>query len=148
VKDAVAATKAAVEEGIVPGGGVTLLAAAEAIGTKGLEGDELTGALIVKKALVAPTRLLVENAGVDGGVVIDHIRQEAKGVGYDVLTGEYVDMIKAGIIDPAKVTRTALQNAASVAMMILTTEGLITDLPEKEEKGPAMPGGMGGMPEM
>jgi chaperonin GroEL len=145
VKDAVAATKAAVEEGIVPGGGVTLLAAAEAIALTGLKGDELTGALIVKKALVAPTRLLVENAGMDGGVVIDHIRSQPKGFGYNVLTGEYVDMIKDGIIDPAKVTRTALQNAVSVAMMILTTEGLVTDLPEKEDKTPPMPGGMGGM---
>jgi chaperonin GroEL len=146
VKDAVAATKAAVEEGIVPGGGVTLLAAAEAIETGGLAGDELTGALIVKKALAAPTRLLAENAGEDGGVVIDHIHQQPAGVGYNVLTGQYVDMIKDGIIDPAKVTRVALQNAVSVAMMILTTEGLITDLPEKEEKMPAMP--PGGMPEM
>ncbi|MFH1840868.1 MAG: chaperonin GroEL [Candidatus Shapirobacteria bacterium] len=145
VKDAVAATKAAVEEGIVPGGGVTLLAAAAAIKVDGLAGDELTGALIVKKALQAPTRLLVENAGMDGGVVIDHIRRQPAGIGYNVLTGEYVDMIKDGIIDPAKVTRVALQNAVSVAMMILTTEGLITDLPEKEEKTPPMPGGMGGM---
>ena len=143
VKDAVSATKAAIEEGIVPGGGVVLLTAAEQIETKGLTGDELTGARIVKKSLESPTRLLAENAGVDGEVVVAEIKKKEKGVGFDVLNGEYVDMIKAGIIDPAKVTRTALQNAVSVAMMILTTEGLITDLPEKEKGpsagGPAMP---------
>lgn len=134
VKDAVAATKAAIEEGIVPGGGVVLLRAAEEIDTKGLSGDELTGALILKKALEAPTKLLVENAGMDGAVVVAEIRKREKGVGFDVLSSQYVDMIKAGIIDPAKVTRTALQNAVSVATMILTTECLITDIPEKEEK--------------
>ena len=141
VKDAVSATKAAIEEGIVPGGGVVLLTAADQIETKGLTSDELTGAKIVKKALDSPTRLLAENAGVDGEVVVAEIKKKEKGVGFDVLNGEYVDMIKAGIIDPAKVTRTALQNAVSVAMMILTTEGLITDLPEKEEKTPGMPPG-------
>ena len=144
VKDAVAATKAAIEEGIVPGGGVVLLQAAKEIRTEGLVGDELTGAEIVKKALEAPTKLLAENAGVDGEVVVSEIRKREKGVGFDVLTGQYVDMIKAGIIDPAKVTRTALQNAVSVATMILTTECLITDIPEKEEK--KLPGGE--MPEM
>ncbi len=144
VKDAVAATKAAIEEGIVSGGGVVLLQAASEIDTKGLVGDELTGAEIVRRALESPTKLLAENAGVDGGVVISEIRKRGKGVGYDVLTGQYVDMIKVGIIDPAKVTRTALQNAVSVAMMILTTECLVTDIPEKEEK--KLPGGE--MPEM
>ncbi len=145
VKDAVSATKAAIEEGIVPGGGVALLAAAEAIETKGLKGDELTGTKIVKKALESPTNLLAENAGEDGNVVIANIKKKEKGHGFDVLKGEYVNMIKAGIIDPAKVTRTALQNAVSVAMMILTTEGLVTDIPEKEEPVPPMPqgGGMG-----
>lgn len=145
VKDAVSATKAAIEEGIVPGGGVALLAAAESIGMKGLKADELTGAKIVKKALESPMALLAENAGEDGNVVIANIKKKEKGYGFDVLTGKYVDMIKAGIIDPVKVTRVALQNAVSVAMMILTTEGLVTDIPEKEEKAPAMPpgGGMG-----
>jgi len=146
VKDAVAATKAAVEEGIIPGGGVILLAAADAIDTTKLKGDELTGAKIVQKALIAPMRLLAENAGEDGNVVVANVRKKGKGIGFNVLTGEYVDMIKAGIIDPAKVTRIALQNAVSVATMILTTEGLITDIPEKGEKVPAgggMPGGMG-----
>lgn len=146
VKDAVAATKAAIEEGIVSGGGVVLLRAAEEINTKGLTGDELTGAEIVKKALEAPTKLLAENAGINGEVVISEIRKKEKGVGYDVLAGQYVDMIKTGIIDPAKVTRTALQNAVSIACMILTTECLITDLPEKEKNSPA--GMPGGMPEM
>jgi chaperonin GroEL len=147
VKDAVAATKAAIEEGIVPGGGVVLLQAASEIETKGLTGDELTGAEIIKKALEAPTKLLAENAGVDGEVVISEIRKKDKGVGFDVLTGQYTDMIKAGIIDPAKVTRTALQNAVSVATMILTTEVLITDIPEKETPAGG-PGGVPPMPEM
>jgi len=145
VKDAVSATKAAIEEGIVPGGGVALLRAVDLIKTEGLKGDELTGAEIVKKALEAPTRLLAENAGADGSVVVANIKKKGKGVGFNVLNEQYVDMIKAGIIDPAKVTRTALQNAVSVATMILTTEGLVTDIPEKEEKMPPMPqgGGMG-----
>ena len=147
VKDAVAATKAAIEEGIVPGGGVVLLTAAEVINTKNLESEELTGAQIIKKALEAPTRLLAENAGEDGSVVIANVRKKGKGFGFDVLSGKYVDMIKAGIIDPAKVTRIALQNAVSVATMILTTEGLVTDIPEEKESIPAMSqgGGMSGM---
>jgi len=147
VKDAVSATKAAIEEGIVPGGGVVLLTAAKVIDLKGLAGDELTGAKIVQKAMESPMKLLAENAGEDGNVVVANVRKKEQGVGFNVLTGEYLDMIKAGIIDPAKVTRTALQNAVSVATMILTTECLITTLPEKEEKS-SMPGGMpGGMNE-
>ena len=145
VKDAVSATKAAIEEGIVPGGGVVLLTAAEAIETRGMKGDELTGAKIVKRALKSPMRLLAENAGEDGNVVIANVKKKEKGYGFNVLTGEYIDMIKAGIIDPVKVTRTALQNAVSVAMMILTTEGLVCDLPEKEEKALSMPQAGGGM---
>jgi len=145
VKDAVAATKAAIEEGIVPGGGVVLLTAAQAIDLKGLSGDELTGAKIVQKALEAPMKLLAENAGEDGNVVVANVRKSQPGFGFNVLTGEYVDMIKAGIIDPAKVARTALQNAVSVATMILTTECLVTDLPEKEKETQmgGMSGGMG-----
>jgi len=145
VKDAVSATKAAIEEGIVPGGGVVLLTAAKAIDLKGLSGDELTGAKIVQKAMESPMKLLAENAGEDGNVVVANVRKNQSGVGFDVLTGEYVDMIKAGIIDPAKVTRTALQNAVSVATMILTTECLVCDLPEKEKEpmGGGMPSGMG-----
>jgi chaperonin GroEL len=145
VKDAVAATKAAIEEGIVPGGGVALMTATKAIDLKGLVGDELTGAKIVQKAMESPMKLLAENAGEDGNVVVANVRKKEEGVGFNVLTGEYVDMIKAGIIDPAKVTRTALQNAVSVATMILTTECLVTDIPEKEKEPPmgGMPGGMG-----
>jgi len=148
VKDAVAATKAALEEGIIPGGGVILLKTAEEIDFEGLVGDELTGAKILKKALEAPTRLLAENAGVDGQVVVAEIKKRLAGIGFDVLTEEYVDMIKAGIIDPAKVTRTALQNAVSVATMILTTDCLVTDEVDKEKTPPMGGPGMGGMPEM
>jgi len=149
VKDAVAATKAAIEEGIVPGGGVALLNAIKTIDLKGLIADELTGAKIVQKALEAPIKLLAENAGEDGSVVVANVKKHANGFGFNVLTGDYIDMIKAGIIDPAKVTRTALQNAVSVATMILTTECLVTDIPEKDNPPmpPAggMPGGMMGM---
>lgn len=147
VKDAVEATKAAVEEGIVPGGGVALLQTAKGLDPKSLKtegGDESTGVLIIKQALEAPTRKLAENAGTNGEVVIKEISKKDAGYGFDVLDGKYKDMVKAGIIDPAKVTRIAVQNAVSVAIMILTTEGLITELPEKEEKTPPMPGG--GMP--
>ena len=146
VKDAVSATKAAIEEGIVPGGGVVLLTAAKIIDLKGLAGDELTGAKIVQKAMESPMKLLAENAGEDGNVVVANVRKKEQGVGFNVLTAEYVDMIKAGIIDPAKVTRTALQNAVSVATMILTTECLICELPAPEKESPmggGMPGGMG-----
>ena len=154
VKDAVAATKAAIEEGIVPGGGTILLTAADKIQTKDLKGDQLTGALLLKKALEAPARLLAQNAGADGSVVIAGIRSNpGKNIGFDVLSEKYVDMIEAGIIDPAKVTRSALQNAVSVATMILTTECLIADKPEKEKNASSVPpmggmGGMGGMPQM
>lgn len=148
VKDAVAATKAAIEEGIVPGGGVALITAAKAIDFKDLSGDELTGAKIVQKALESPMKLLAENAGEDGNVVIANVKKNPAGFGFNVLTGEYLDMIKAGIIDPAKVTRTALQNAVSVATMILTTECLVTDIKDEKESpmggmGGGMPGGMG-----
>jgi len=149
VKDAVAATKAAIEEGIVPGGGVALLNAIKTIDLKGLIADELTGAKIVQKALEAPIKLLAENAGEDGSVVVANVKKHANGFGFNVLTGDYIDMIKAGIIDPAKVTRTALQNAVSVATMILTTECLVTDIPEKDNPpmptAGGMPGGMMGM---
>jgi chaperonin GroEL len=147
VKDAVAATKAALEEGIVSGGGVVLLNAADDIVFDGLTGDELTGAKIIKLALELPARELAENAGEDGGVVVANLRNKDRGIGYNVLTGEYIDMIKAGIIDPAKVTITALTNAVSIATMILTTDCLITDIPEekKEPMGGGMPGGGMGM---
>ncbi len=150
VKDAVGATKAAIEEGIVPGGGVVLLEASlnltpDAIKAKP-DSDEAVGVKILKAALKKPIWYLAQNAGKDGNVVIgDLLKKGKKGVGLDVVSGQHVDMIKAGIIDPVKVTRSALQNAVSVAVMILTTECLITDLPEKEEKAPLMPAG-GGMP--
>ncbi len=148
VEDALSATRAAVEEGIVPGGGVALINAAAALeGLTGDNDDEQTGINIVAKALSVPMRKISENAGKDGSVIVDTVRRAADSkIGYNVITDEYVDMIKAGVIDPAKVTRGALENAASIAAMILTTEALITDVPE-ENSGPAMPpgGGMGGM---
>jgi chaperonin GroEL len=150
VEDALSATRAAVEEGIVPGGGVALVNAVTALENFKLDGeDENTGVNIVRKALEVPMRKIASNAGQDGAVIIERVRAEQKGaknhrIGYNVMTGEYVDMIKAGVPDPAKVTRGAVENAASIASMILTTEALITDVPE--ENPPAMPGGdMGGM---
>ena len=149
VEDALSATRAAVEEGIVPGGGVALINALSALDGVKAEGDILTGVKILKRALEEPLRGIAANAGKDGAVIIEMVRQKAQSeknsnIGYDVIADEYVDMLKAGIIDPAKVTRSAVENAASIASMILTTEALITDKPE--EKAPAMPpGGMGGM---
>ena len=148
VEDALSATRAAVEEGIVPGGGVALLNALPALNDVVLpEGDQMTGIGILQRALEAPMRKIAENAGQNGDVVIQNVRQAQEkagntNIGYNVMTGEYIDMVKAGIIDPAKVTRGALENAASIASMVLTTEALITDIPEEE---PAMPAG-GGMP--
>ncbi|MBT3315287.1 MAG: chaperonin GroEL [Anaerolineae bacterium] len=151
VEDALSATRAAVEEGIVPGGGVALINAMVALeGLKGDNDDEQTGINIVQKSLTVPMRKITENAGKDGSVIVANVqREEDSKVGYNVLTDEYVDMIAAGVIDPAKVTRGALENAASIAAMILTTEALITDVPSDAAAGPAMPpGGMGGMPGM
>lgn len=149
VEDALHATRAAVEEGIVPGGGVALLRAIEDVEAMKLKGDEKTGAEIIKKAIEAPVRQLAENAGLEGSVIVDRLKKEAVNVGYDISKDDYVDMLESGVIDPAKVTRTALQNAASIAGLLLTTEALITDAPEKEKGGgmPGMPqmGGMGGM---
>jgi chaperonin GroEL len=148
VEDALSAARAAVEEGILPGGEVALLNAVKALDTVQASGDELTGVNILRRALEEPFRQLMENAGQDGGVLLEAVRRkqaEAKSGtwGYDVIKNEIVDLVKTGIIDPAKVTRSAMENGASVAAMILTTEALITDLPEKE-KTPAMPPG-GGM---
>src|SRR5712691_564455 len=144
VEDALHATRAAVEEGIIPGGGVTLLRAAPAIAKLTLEGDQRVGADILKRALEEPLRQLVRNAGLEGSVVVEHMSHEKRNNwGFDVMSEQYVDLVKAGIIDPAKVTRTALENAASVAAMILTTEALVTDAPEKKTAAP-MPGGGGG----
>ena len=139
VEAALSATRAAVEEGIVPGGGVALLNAAKALDNLKAEGDVQTGINIVRRALEEPLRRIAENAGEDGAVVVEMVRRLQKeknnpNIGYNVLTGEYVDMVEAGIIDPAKVTRTALENAASVAAMILTTEALVTEVPEKKKE--------------
>jgi chaperonin GroEL len=142
VEDALQATRAALEEGIVPGGGVALVNAADSIKLTG-EGDERTGAAIVVRALEEPLRQLADNAGLEGSVVIDKVRQAAKGQGLNVETGEIEDLVKAGIIDPTMVTRSALQNAASIGKNILTTEAIVAEPPEKQ---PAMAGG--GMPDM
>jgi chaperonin GroEL len=143
VEDALNATRAAVEEGIVPGGGVALLRAAKGIDSLKLEGDEKVGASIVRRALESPIRQIVENAGLEGSVIVEKVKaNSAANQGFDAETLEYVDMVKAGIIDPTKVERVALQNAASIASLLLTTEALITDLPEeKPAAAPAMPHG-------
>jgi chaperonin GroEL len=147
IEDAVSNAKAAVEEGIVAGGGVALLHASKTAFDKiDLEGDELTGAKIVQLALEAPIKQIAFNGGLEGGVVVEKVRGLDTGWGLNAATGEYVDMLKEGIIDPAKVTRSALQNAASIAALFLTTEAVIADKPEKNP--PAMPGGGGGMGDM
>ncbi|MDD5409359.1 MAG: TCP-1/cpn60 chaperonin family protein, partial [Candidatus Omnitrophica bacterium] len=146
VEDALHATRAATQEGIVPGGGVALIRTIAALDKLKLEGDEKIGANIVKRAIEEPLRQIVQNAGLEGSVVVQRIKQEKTNIGYDVSQDSYVDMIEAGVIDPTKVTRSALQNASSIAALLLTTETLITDKPEKDEKMPPMPGGgMGGM---
>ncbi|MDI9485529.1 MAG: chaperonin GroEL [Bacillota bacterium] len=143
IEDALSATRAAVEEGIVAGGGTMLIDALGALDKLELQGDEATGVAIIRRALEEPVKMIANNAGVEGAIVVEKVKSEPKGVGFDVLTEEYVDMVERGIIDPAMVTRSALQNAASIGAMILTTEVLIVDKPEEE---PAMPaGGMGGM---
>ena len=147
VEDALHATRAAVEEGIVAGGGVALLRCAKVIDSLQLEGDEKIGSQIVRRAIEYPIRMLCANAGVEPGVVTQKVVENKGNYGYNVATGEYEDLVKAGVVDPTKVTRTALQNAASIAGLLLTTEAMITEIPEKKES-PAMPpggGGMGGM---
>ena len=148
VEDALAATRAAVEEGIIPGGGTAFIDAMDKVEAliDTLEGDEKTGAKIVYKALEAPVKQIAENAGIEGSVIADKVKNSPKGVGYNALTGEFMEMVKNGIVDPTKVTRSALANAASVASMVLTTESLVADKPEKEAPAaPQMGGGMGGM---
>ncbi|MDE2178837.1 MAG: chaperonin GroEL [Xanthomonadaceae bacterium] len=144
VEDALHATRAAVEEGIVAGGGVALLRAQEAIAGLKLDGDEAIGADIIKRALEAPLRTIANNAGIDGAVAVEEVRKRKGAEGLNAYSGQYEDMIKAGVIDPTKVTRSALQNAASIAALMLTTECVVTDIPEKKEKAPAG-GGMGDM---
>ncbi|PYN95116.1 MAG: chaperonin GroEL [Candidatus Rokuibacteriota bacterium] len=139
VEDALNATRAAVEEGIVPGGGVALLRASEALGSLKLSGDEATGVSIVRRALEEPIRQIVENAGLEGSVVVEKVKAAVPVTrGFDAETNDYVDMMQAGIIDPTKVERVALQNAASIASLLLTTEALITDIPEAEKADPSM----------
>jgi chaperonin GroEL len=146
VEDALHATRAAVEEGIVPGGGVALLRCQRALEKLSLPGDQSVGVQIVSKALEFPLRILVENAGGEGSVIVNQVRDRQGSEGYDVAKGQFVDMFKAGIVDPTKVTRTALQNAASIAGLLLTTEAMVSEIPEKEKKQTGGPGGgMGDM---
>jgi chaperonin GroEL len=146
VEDALQATRAALEEGIVPGGGVALLQASASVSLDGSgDEDEHTGARIVLRALEEPLRQLAENAGLEGSVVVNDVRKAKAGQGLNAATNEIVDLVAAGVIDPAMVTRSALQNAASIAKNILTTEAIVAEVPEKE--GAGMPGG-GGMPDM
>ena len=133
IEDALSTTRAAVEEGLVAGGGTTLLQAIPSLDSLKLEGDEQVGVDIVRKALEAPARQIADNAGAPGEVVVQHVKGLKPGHGYDALNGEYGDLFKKGIVDAAKVTRSALQNAASIAAMVLTTETLVTDIPEKEK---------------
>jgi chaperonin GroEL len=134
-----------VEEGIVPGGGVALIRAQKALDNLKLKGDEAIGASIIRRAIEQPLRTLADNAGVEGSIVVQEVKVRKGMEGYNVATGEYVDLIKAGVVDPTKVTRSALQNAASIAGLLLTTEAVVTELPEKEKPAPAGGPGMGGM---
>jgi len=150
VEDALSATRAAIEEGIVPGGGVTLVQAAKALektDIESLSSDAKVGFQIVKRSLEEPLRQIAANAGLEGSIIVDRAKNEKKGFGFDAQAMEWTDLVKAGIIDPAKVTRLALQNAASIAGLMLTTEALVAELKEDEKKAPAVPGGggMGGM---
>ena len=147
IEDALNATRAAVEEGIVAGGGTTFLDILPALDKLEVEGDEKVGVNIVKRAIEEPVRQIAQNAGLEGSVVVENVKKAGTGIGFNALKNEYVDMLKAGIVDPAKVTRSALQNAASIASMVLTTETLVADKPEKEAPAPAAPG-MGVMPGM
>jgi chaperonin GroEL len=144
VEDALQATRAAVEEGIVPGGGAAFIHALKALDDslkkKGdFTPDELTGAQLLKRVLEEPLRRIAVNAGEEGSVIVEEVKKAKKGIGYDAMRGEYVNMVEKGIIDPLKVTRSALENAASIATMILTTETLVTEIPEKEKPMPAPP---------
>jgi chaperonin GroEL len=155
VEDALHATRAAVEEGIVPGGGVALIRSLDAVKatTDNLDGDQQVGANIILKAIEAPLRQIVANAGLEGALIVDKVKKSATNEGFDAATETYVDMIASGIIDPTKVVRIALENAASVAGLVLTTEAGVHELPEDKKDMPAMPpgggmdgmGGMGGM---
>jgi len=148
VEDAMHATKAAVEEGIVPGGGVALIRSSKAIDKLTLEGDQKVGAEIVKRAVEAPLRWIATNAGVEGSIIVQKVRESKDAnFGYNAATDEYEDLVKAGVIDPTKVVRSALQNASSIASLLLTTEAMVSEIPEEKKEAPAAggPGGMGGM---
>jgi chaperonin GroEL len=147
VEDAMHATKAAVEEGIVPGGGVALLRAAKGLDGLSLGGDQAVGLQIIRRALEEPMRWIAQNAGNEGSIVVSKVREMKQDEGFNAATDGYEDLVKAGVIDPAKVVRSALQNAASIASLLLTTEALVSEIPEEKKEAPAMPhgGGMGGM---
>src|SRR3982075_1612209 len=146
IEDALHAARAAVEEGIVPGGGVAFLRAQKALdNVKGLEGDEKVGVQIVRRAIEEPMRQLADNAGQEGALIVQEVKKRKGNEGYNVISGEYTDLVKAGIVDPTKVTRSALQNAASISGLLLTTEAIVTEMPEKEKTPPMPGGGMGGM---
>jgi chaperonin GroEL len=145
VEDALHATRAAVEEGIVPGGGVAFIRTQGALDSVKLEGDEAVGLEIVRRAIESPLRQLANNAGQEGALIVQEVKKRKGNEGYNVATGEYTDLVKAGVVDPTKVTRTALQNAASISGLLLTTEALVTELPEKEKSAGGPPGGMPGM---
>src|SRR5690606_31082512 len=145
IEDALHATRAAVEEGIVAGGGVALIRAQKSIDELDLEGDQRLGLQIVRRALEEPLRVIASNAGYEASVVANKVKSDTGNMGFDAKNGDYVDMVKTGIIDPAKVTRSAIQHAASIAGLLLTTEATVCDIEEKKESAPAMPGGMGGM---
>jgi chaperonin GroEL len=145
VEDALHATRAAVEEGVVAGGGVAYLRTQKALDSIKLEGDEAVGAQIVRRALEFPTRQLADNAGQEGALIVQEVKKRSGNEGFNVATGKYEDLVKAGVVDPTKVVRTALQNAASIAALMLTTEALVTEIPEKEKPASGGAGGMGGM---
>lgn len=146
VEDALNATRAAVEEGIVPGGGTALLDAVHVLDKVDVKGDEVVAINIVRRAVEEPVRQIATNAGLEGSIIVNKVKELDSGMGFDAVTEEYVDMMKAGIVDPVKVTRSALENAASIASLLLTTECLVAELPEEEKPAPAMPpGDMGGM---
>jgi chaperonin GroEL len=146
VEDALHATRAAVEEGIVAGGGVAFIRAQKSLeNMRGLDADEKVGVQIVRRAIEEPLRQLADNAGAEGALIVEEVKKRKGNEGYDVAAAEYTDLVKAGIVDPTKVTRSALQNAASIAGLLLTTEALVTEIPEKEKTPPMPPGGMGGM---
>jgi chaperonin GroEL len=147
VEDAMHATKAAVEEGIVPGGGVALLRTLEALDKLKGEGDQQIGINIVRRAVEEPMRWIATNAGMEGSIVVQRVKEGKDDFGFNALTDEYENLVGAGVIDPTKVVRSALQNAGSIASLLLTTEALVADIPEEKKDAPAMPpgGGMGGM---